>query len=483
MKTQKPLDLSFEFDADEPAGKQISEALKRAILQGQLKPGSDLPSVRELGKQLNVSRSTIARAIESLVAMGYITSEPGSGCKIATFIPSLTSNKPSRSINHRQPKLSDFAIRFMHNNSEQEPLSSICYGAPALADVPLSIWANLLGRQSRQSISPAHNNNADPFGYLPLRDAYSSYLVRARAVKTTKDQLITFSSRNLRIDLIARLLIDNGDKVVVEEPGCTHIREQLYAAGASIVGIPVDEQGLQVERLFSMETPAKLIFVTPSHHVPTGAVMSMQRRKQLLKYAYESGAYIIEDDYDGQFRYDGRPLPSMQCLDEKERVIYLSCLWRILAPISRIGFMVVPPSLVGAFSAAKCLTEKDVSFLEQAAMADFINDGHLERIIRKLRTVYASRRKHFVNTIRSVFSRKIWIATESAGLDLLVRFDESFKEEAIENAATMSALPLTSTHTFYQGPPRKGEYVVAFASMDEETTTAVINRFFQLLNS
>jgi GntR family transcriptional regulator/MocR family aminotransferase len=190
----------------------------------------------------------------------------------------------------------------------------------------------------------------EPFGYQPLREAYASYLIRARAVKVSHDRLITFASRNLRLDLISRLLLNEGDLIAIEEPGFSAAREQFLANGAQIAPIGVDNQGLIVEQLKELKTAPRLIYVTPSHQAPTGAVMSMNRRKQLLEYAAKNQAYIIEDDYDSEFRYDGRPLPSLQGMDNNDRTIYLSCLWNAMAPVSRIGFMVVPDPLVEPMS-------------------------------------------------------------------------------------------------------------------------------------
>ncbi|MBS1991297.1 MAG: PLP-dependent aminotransferase family protein [Cyanobacteria bacterium SZAS LIN-2] len=466
-----------------PISRQIAEALKQAIINNQIGADVVLPSVRDIARELQISRSTAARAIDELSAQGYVIAEMGSCSRVAPHLPGKSADLPARITVEREADLSRFAQTLQSRFDCGAVDLKINYTGPVLREFPLATWRDLLVRHCKAATEEETLYVPEPFGYSPLREAYTSYLIRARAVKVTKDRLVTFASRNLRLDLIARLLLNPGDTVAMEDPGFPAAREQLLAAGATLIPIGVDSQGLLVDQLQALETPPRLIYVTPSHQAPTGAVMSMIRRKQLLQYAARHKCYIIEDDYDSEFRYDGRPLPSLQGMDCDDRTIYFSCLWNVMAPVSRIGFMVVPEALVEAMSAAKSLVERDVSMVEQAAVTDFINEGHLEKQIRRQRSRYASRRENVLNLLEELFVDSVWTAPESAGLDLLVRFNETYDSLSIEEAAVRSNLPLQATRKFYQGEPRAREYVIPFASMEEDDFRARIEKFHALLKA
>ena len=478
------------FKTNVPVARQIAEVMKEGILQGLVSPGIILPSVRDLAVQLKVSRSTAARAIEELAAQGYVVAEMGSGTRVAPRLPGQLAGGPGlgqASIADKDAPLKEVELsRFAQRLVEREKLGAISatvkYTGPSLKEMPLSIWRDLIVRHCRAGAEDLISYSPEPFGFPPLREAYASYLIRARAVKVTKERLITFASRNLRLDLLSRLLLQEGDLVAMEEPGFAAAREQLLAAGCRLIPIPVDSQGLKVDQLDALQEPVKLVYVTPSHQSPTGAVMSMIRRRQLLDYAARTGAYIVEDDYDSEFRYDGRPLPSLQGMDTNDRTIYLSCLWNVLAPLTRLGFMVLPSALVEALNAAKNLVERDVSYVEQAAMADFINEGHLEKLIRRQRTLYAARRQALLEGLERGFDNQIWTAPESAGLDLLVRFKDDFPDvDKVDRAILESGIPMAGTGMFYQGEARAHEYTIAFASLEEAEMASRLEKFIAAL--
>lgn len=485
------LELPAAFSGDGPVSKQIAECLRQGIIDGLVSPNIILPSVREMAVQLGVSRSTAARAIEELSAQGYVVAEMGSGTKVAARLPGELEEKPSVRDEHaplKEVELSAFARRLMSRQASGAISTLVSYNGPSLKDVPLGIWRDLIARHCRAGVEVDSSSASqlsyapEPFGYPPLREAYASYLTRARAVKVNAERLVVFASRNLRLDLIARLLLSEGDLVAIEEPGFSTAREQLLARGATVLPIGVDSQGMKVDELIAAG-PVKLIYVTPSHQEPTGAVLSMIRRKQLLDYAAKCGAYIIEDDYDSEFRYDGRPLPSLQGMDSSDRVIYLSCLWNVLAPVTRLGFMVLPAGMVQAVHACKSLVERDVSYIEQAALSDFINEGHLEKLIRQKRQVYASCRQSLISKLESIFDRQIWTAPESAGLELLVRFQDGFDSQTIERAALQSGFPITNTSWWYFGNPRPLEYTISFTWLAEEEMARRLEHFASLLSA
>jgi GntR family transcriptional regulator / MocR family aminotransferase len=471
-----------------PLAQQIAEALKRGIVDGQLAPGLVLPSVRDFAAALDISRSTAARGMDLLVAQGYVVVSRGSCARVAWQLPGQAKSEsfcPAGAANValvRKPQLSQFALRLQQRLLTDTTCLNVPYTGPALAEMPLQTWRDLLARHCRAASAELSRYVPEPFGYLPLRQAYTAYLLRSRAVRVTEERLAVFASRNLRLDLLARILLNPGDIVAMEDPGFAAGREQFLAAGATVVPITVDCQGLMVDGLQALHTPPRLIYVTPSHQAPTGAVMSVNRRKQLLQYAARHDCYIIEDDYDSEFRYDGRPLPSLQGMDDSDRTIYLSCLWNVMAPVSRLGFMVLPEALVRPIKAAKALVERDISLVEQAALADFISEGHLEKLVRRQRGLYAGRRANLIEFLHSAFSGAVWTAPESAGLDLLVRFGAGYCPSAIELAARLSGLPLMPTVSAYQAEPRVGEYTIAFASMPEAKMSICLQEFRALLS-
>lgn len=470
-------ELTMDAGSTISASKQMADALKCAIIKGSIRPGFVLPSVRDLAGQLNISRSTASRAIEALSAQGYVVAERGSGTRVASHLPGQSQEvQPVKAVT-RDVTLSRFGEFLIHRHELGRTSTKLTYNGPPLRDLPLNIWRDLLVKHCRSTIDEEVSYVPEPFGFPPLREAYVSYLIRARAAKVTQERVAVFASRNLRLDLICRLLLDEGDIIAMEDPGFCVGREQFLAIGAKVVPIEVDAQGMVVEQLEALAVPPRLIYCTPSHQAPTGAVMSMGRRKKLLDYAAAHDAYIIEDDYDSEFRYDGRPLPCLQGMDTNDRTIYLSCLWTVLAPVTRVGFMVVPESLVAAMNAAKSLVERDVSLVEQAAIADFINEGHLEKLIRRQRTKHAAQRQIVIDKLESILGKSVWIAPESAGLEVMVRFDSVYQAEQIEQAIKDSGMPMYSTAIYYLHAPRPLEYVIAFATPEAEELRSMVDKF------
>lgn len=472
QSTTNPV-ITIESGSAIPVSRQIAEQLRQAILGGQMALGTPLPSVREYADILGVSRSTVSRAVEELASQGYVIAEQGSGTRVADHLPGELPELfrpravagPSRSV-----QLTAFGNRLMNTGFTTDDLNNLIHGRPANHEGLLKVWKELLHRHSKLSEVGVQEYVLEPFGYEPLREAYASYLIRARAVRATKEQIAVFNAKELRIDMICRMLIKPGDVVAVEDPGYVSGRKQYMVNGARILPVRVDKDGMVVDDLieFGRHEKIKLVHVTPSHHSPTGAVLSVERRQKLLRWAAENQVYIVEDDYDSEFRYEGRPLPSLQGMDEAERVIYISCLWRLISPVCRLGFLTVPPSLVSAFRAVKGLFERDVCIIDQLVLTDYINEGHLERAVRRLRGVYSSRREAALNNLRSCFGESIHIAHEASGLEMLIRFrDAAFTEQAVVEAAAMANLELCSTAPYYIRAQRGLEYVLSFAQLTE----------------
>jgi GntR family transcriptional regulator/MocR family aminotransferase len=314
-------------------------------------------------------------------------------------------------------------------------------------------------------------------GLLPLRQAYASYLTRSRAVRCAPDQVAVFFARELRQDLLLRLLLNPGDCVAVEDPCYEPIRQRFAAHGANIIPLPVDHQGIDVDYLRSLRQPIKFVYVTPSHNEPTGAVLTMSRRQQLLDWAKSSGSFIIEDDYDSEYRYQSRPIPALQGMDENDCVLHLSCLWKVLAPVVKIGFLVLPDRLKGLVQSAKTLVERDLPTVDQMALAHFIEQGHLDRLVRRNRRVYASRRQALVCALVDNFGSQVITSTESAGMDMLIRLTSERSDAELEAIASECGLRLVSSAPYYARQSRRGEFIIPFSIYEEKAIEEAVNAF------
>lgn len=460
---------------DESSHSVIAESLKKLIVHGVYERGQKLPSIRQLAGQLDVARSTILRSFDHLSSLGYVRTVRGCG----SFVPDVLPGDPvcawEQGCAPRLPStdlstsLSNYArnlIAIKNHCQHNQPLND---GGPKPDQSPIHIWKELIRKHSRFQNIDELTADRHPFGYLPLREAYAGYLSRQRAVRCTASQVIVFSARELRMDLICKLFLNPGDVVAVENPGYPSIRGRLLSYDARIIPVTVDHQGMNIDELVQIKPSPRLVYVTPSHHEPTGAVMPPARRRKLLQWANSTGALIIEDDYDSEYRYSGRPLPSLQGMDEGDSVIHLSCLWKVLSPVERLGFLVVPQRTVALFERAKSMVEKDMSTLDQLVLTDFITEGHLARFTRRSRRVYAERRKALVDALIEHFGASVRIAPESAGMDLLVGFRSDRDDSDIVKLAQDARLNITSTHPYYFGPAKKGEFIIPFALYDQYT--------------
>ncbi len=346
----------------------------------------------------------------------------------------------------------------------QTPIS-FRYGRPALDQVPLGIWRQLLSRHCRRS--DWLDYATAPMGYGPLRDAIATYLTQARAVQCHPDQILITNGTQQALSLATQLLVSPGDTVALEEPSYLSARRIFASQGANLYPIPVDREGMDVDTLAEATGPVRLVYVTPSHQFPTGAVLSLSRRLSLLAWAQRQGALILEDDYDSEYRYGGRPIPALQGLGSGQSVIYLGTFSKVLFPSLRIGYMVLPPALVPIFSRAKWLADRQVPPLEQAVLADFIGEGHLERHIRRMRSLYDQRRQAMVTALQTHFGTRAAILGENAGLHMMVRFQTKIPDAELMAWAEQIGVGLISAAPQYLGESPGHEFIFSFTEMDE----------------
>jgi GntR family transcriptional regulator/MocR family aminotransferase len=336
---------------------------------------------------------------------------------------------------------------------------------PALEHFPTKVWSKLVNRHLRKSTRQLMAYG-DAKGYLPLREAIAEYLGAVRAVRCEPSQVLVTTGSQQGLQLSAQVLLDANDRVWIEEPGYPGARQALMMAGAQLVSVPVDHEGINVAEGIRRAPSAHAVYITPSHQYPLGVTMTATRRMQLLNWAMRSGAWIIEDDYDSEYRLEGRPIASLQGLDTDARVIYVGTFSKVMFPALRLGYVVVPKDLVEAFSTARDATDQFSSTLYQAAMTDFIREGHFARHIRRMRMLYMERRTALAGAIHKRMGDKLEVIGAEAGMHLVGLLPPSVDDVAISKRATemgISAMPLSSC---YAKPPVRGGLILGYGGTD-----------------
>jgi GntR family transcriptional regulator / MocR family aminotransferase len=398
-KEQTFQDLSLNL----PSGKRelwrwFYTELRGAILDGRLKPGARMPSTRSLGMQYSLSRGTVVAAFDQLQAEGYTRTEVGSGTYVASGVPdgflSATRKSAALALPTSKAALSKRAQQFLRD-VEVTPASRSIGKAfrtyePAIDLFPVDLWARVASRVLRRAPRSlyAHGNAA---GYQPLRRAIAGYVGASRGVHCSPEQIIVTSGAQQALDLIGRFLLAPGDRVWMEDPGYSGALQTLHATGARIVPVPVDGDGLIVKAGCKLAPKAKLAYATPANQFPMGVTMSADRRLELLRWAARANAWIIEDEYDAEYRYSGHPVAALQALDSSGCVIYVGTFTKMLFNALRLGFMVLPERLVEAFASARSFVDRHPPTLDQAILAEFITEGHFGHHVRRMRQIYAER--------------------------------------------------------------------------------------------
>lgn len=458
--------ITIAFDSSgTPIYRQLYQTIRRAILSGALAGGSQLPSTRALARQLAVSRMTVLNTYDQLLAEGYIEGVSGSGTFVSSILPDELLE--IKEINRQQPKSAaktrtKFSKRgqllasFNHSGlpgCTGEKFAAFHYGLPALDAFPFQIWSRLVSRRlKKMSVSLFAPGN--PAGFEPLRRAIAAYLQTSRAVKCEPAQVIIVAGAQQALSLIAQILIDEKDVVWMENPCYLGARNVFAAAGAKILGVPIDREGFDLQFALETNKNARLACVTPSHQFPLGTVMSLGRRLALLEWAKNSDSWIIEDDYDSEFRYAGRPLASLQGLDDTGRVIYIGTFSKTIFPALRLGYMVVPENLVDVIRAARALSDIHSPSIDQAVLTDFIEEGHFARHLRRMRSLYAERQAVLVDAAKKDLAGLLNVRADEAGMHLIGWLPENVSDKIASEKAARQNLETTplSLYRFESSP-------------------------------
>jgi GntR family transcriptional regulator/MocR family aminotransferase len=468
--------------------RQLYDALRESVLSGTLPPGTRLASTRAMASELGVSRNTVMAAFSQLLAEGYLQGKIGSGTYVTRTLPdeALRARKArpaaepvarGRGISKRGRQLVATRVTLTRPGS---PLA-FKVGSPAFDEFPLEQWSRLIARHWRDA-APDLLGYGDPGGNTRLRQAIADHLAVSRGVRCDAEQVVIVSGSQQALDLIARLLIDPGEQVWIEDPGYMGARAAISGAGASVVSVPVDGEGLDVAAGIARASHAAMAYVTPSHQYPLGVTMSLTRRLALLEWARSAGAWIIEDDYDSEYRYAGRPLAALQGLDADGRVIYMGTFSKVMLPSLRLGYLVLPVDLIDAVIAARAVSDRHSPSVEQAALAEFIAGGHFERHIRRMRMLYADRQAALLGALHRRLDDALTVEPHRAGMHIVAMLPPESDDVALSALARerrVEAQPLTPY--YHRETPRPG-FVLGYAAVPDRAIRAAVGRLAEALD-
>ncbi len=427
---------TLERDSSTPLFRQLYVHLKDAILDGRIAAGVRLPATRSLCGLLNVSRQTVLAAYEQLMAEGYLQGTVGKGTFVSASLPAGAPGGDAaaapmvRPLSARGELIAGGMARVLHHAG---PLRAFRASMPGLDLFPFDVWRRLEARHWRHSTgSLGYGPGA---GHAPLRELLCAYLKASRGVQCTPDQVVITSGSQQALYLLAQLLLAPGEAMWIESPGYQGAVAPFTVAGARVCPVPVDAEGMDVAYAAKHYPDARLAFATPSHQLPLGVTMSLRRRLELLRWAEANRAWIVEDDYDSEYRHTGPPLASLQSMDRAGCVIYVGTLSKVLFPALRLGYVVAPPALAAALARAKAVVDRHSPIVPQATLADFIAGGHFARHIRRTRDAYGERRQALVDALDARLAGRLRQGPSDAGLDLCVHFTERLDEETVAHHA------------------------------------------------
>ena len=478
--------IAVDRKARKALHRQIYDAYRGAIIDGRLRPQQRIPSSRGLASELGVSRFPVLNAYAQLLAEGYLESRVGAGTVVSSSLPEqMTSCAPvgvpfatSRS-GPRPVVRRSFLPREESSAPWLQGWGAFGVGQVAVDQFPVHIWSSLVARRCR-SMDTRSFHYGDPMGSKALRETLASYLRTARSLRCETEQVMITSGSQQALEVSARVLLDSRNSVWIEEPGYRLAREVFALTGCHLVPVPVDQEGLDVGAGVKRCHQARTVFVTPSHQFPLGVTMSAARRFQLLDWAQRAGSWIIEDDYDAEYRYESLPIASLQGLDANGRVIYIGTFSKVLFPSLRLGYVVIPPDLVEHFQAIRRAMDLGPPTLYQEVLADFIAEGHFARHIRRMRVLYRERRRVLVDSIDKELGSTVNVLGDEAGMHLAVTLPNQCRDTEIAERAARQNLRIWPLSNSYLCGARPG-FILGFGSASVEEIPAAVRKLRKLL--
>jgi GntR family transcriptional regulator / MocR family aminotransferase len=443
--------------------------LRTAILDGRLQPGSRLPATRDLASAYGLSRSTIVTAFQQLKSEGYVEGRAGSGTYVSQVLPEqllvVYGPKRQKRLPHRRIPLSAYAQRLQpFRGTPVRPIRAFRPNLAAVDLFPTDIWAQVASRRLRR-VSASLLAGGEALGYRPLRETVAAYLNSSRGVKCSAEQMLILSGAQEALDRTARLVVNAGDPVWMEEPGYPGADVVFRAVGARIRRVPVDSEGIDFELDRDKWHAPRLVYVTPGHQFPLGVTMSLRRRLALIEWARRMGIMIFEDDYDSEYRYSGRPIPAMQGLDPSGVVIFAGSFSAVLFPALRLGYLVVPEEMVDVFAAAQSVSTHHPPLLEQAVLCDFIEEGHFARHIRRMREIYAERLQVLLESAKEELGDSLEISSVEAGLQTVGWLRRGMRARRVAELAAKKNVEVVPLEAYASGTSKQEGLVLGFAAV------------------
>ena len=480
--------IAIDRRAPKALHRQVYDAYRAGIVNRTLRAGQRVPSTRVLALELGISRIPILTAYSQLVAEGYFESRVGAGTVVSRSFPDqITSPEPrgqqSTKVQAGGRRLSKRCSNFVSvaNVPWQRGWGAFGVSQVSFGNFPFQTWNALVMRHCRKAYAKSLDYG-DPMGSKELREAIAAYLRTARGVRCEARQIMVVSGSQQGLDISARVFLDPGSRVWMEEPGYRFARNVLAVHGCKIVPVPVDYAGLNVAAGIKRCRTARAALVTPSHQYPLGITMSASRRMQLLDWAQKSESWIIEDDYDSEFRYESKPIASLQGLDSNARVIYIGTFSKVLFPALRLGYLVVPPDLIERFLAVRLAMDIGPPTFFQSVLADFISEGHFSRHIRRMRLLYKERRSVLIDCIRKEFGFAADVTGGEAGMHLSITL-KGIRDSEIAERASRQNLWLVPLSTSYLGEPSRHGFILGFGSTAVEEIPNAVRKLRTLLTS
>jgi GntR family transcriptional regulator/MocR family aminotransferase len=474
------LNIAVDPSDDVPLHRQVYSAIKQLILEGRLRAGDRLPSTRVIAGELGISRTTVLNAVEQLTLEGFVSGRVGSGTRVSSDIPADVSRLAIADRNERTREGSGIARRARRQPGMGASVSRgapvpLRPGFPAAELLPVHQWARLTSRHWRRAITN-FTHHADSLGFRPLREAICEYVWRMRAVRCTPEQVLVTAGAQHALWLCAQSLLDPGESVWMEDPGYPRARLAFAAAGLSVVPVPVDEQGLNVTAGIRKQPAARLIYVTPSFQCPLGVTMSLARRFELLRHASDQNAWILEDDYFSEYRFGRDPVASLQSLDPSGRVIYIGNFSKTIVPFLRIGFAIVPQRIAETLMHVRTAASRQPPGVDQAALAEFISEGHFDRHIRTTVQLYRARQEALLTALRAEANGFIDTIPGGTGMYLVGLLPRGLDDRLAVGAAAAQNVDSVALSTFSLRSLARGGLVLGYSGYDEGQIRRAVRR-------
>jgi GntR family transcriptional regulator/MocR family aminotransferase len=481
--------IAVDRKLPKPLHKQIYEAFRMAIIDGALQPGQRILSTRALASELGVSRFPVLNAYAQLLAEGYFKSHVGAGTVVSNSL--LDQFKPSPPVGKRLAATGS-GLRAVARRSSLLPhfesspwlrgWGAFGVGQVAFDQFPLHIWSTLIARHCR-SMDAKSFHYGDPIGLKSLRETIATYLRTARSLHCEAEQIMIVSGSQQALEISARVLLNPESRVWIEEPGYLFARSVFTLAGCHLVPVPVDKEGLDVSAGIKRYRKARAALVTPSHQFPLGVTMSASRRFQLLEWAQNMGSWIIEDDYDSEYRYESLPIASLQGLDANARAIYVGTFSKVLFPSLRLGYVVIPADLVDRFLIIRRAMDLGPPTFFQEVLADFIGEGHFARHIRRMRVLYRERRSVLVENIRKEFGTMVEVLGTEAGMHLTVTLPSGTRDVELAGRAARQNLWIWPLSPSYLGKKTRAGFILGFGSTPVEEIPRAVRKLRHLVTA